>query len=193
VIRACAAAIAALGACGQPTERGVKPAGNAGAPATDAAVVDAAFDDADCTLERGAIAGQLRHGDAGVTTVVKPTFDAADRHLTEAVELADGTRVTFHIGGCAHYAWELTFEVPASAVGTDAERRLDAADALLRRAPMSDSLAVDMADKVRTRSRRTPRPAAGPWPIECGDASCAVDAVVEGSTLRIAVSYDFPL
>jgi hypothetical protein len=109
--------------------------------------------------------------------------------VTEEIELADGTRIAFTVGGCAHYAWSLVFHVRV----TDPERRLDAAEALLRRTPMGDPLAVDMADRIKNRSRRAPRNPAGPWDIDCGDANCSVDATDDGTTLRLEVGYDFPL
>jgi hypothetical protein len=179
-------------ACGHTADRGTQPPITATTTADAApAPADGMYDD--CTLDRAAVAGALRHNDKGTKTILAPTYNDEERHVTEAIELADGTRITFHVGGCAHYAWEMTYEVPASAVGADPERRLDAAEALLRRTPMGDSLAVDMADRIKARSRKTVRPAQGPWSIDCGDANCAVNATVDGATLEIVVGYDFAL
>lgn len=189
---ALAIAIAAVG-CGHPAARPEPPTGNVGVVATDAAApIDGVYDD--CTLERGAIASKLLHGTVGTKTLVEPTFDPEERHLHEQIELSDGVKVAFEIGGCAHYAYDLEYELPATAVPTDAERRLDALEALLRRTPIADDLAIDFADRIRKRAKpATPRDPAGPWELDCGDAICEVELTPGGQVVRIKVSYDFPL
>ena len=186
---ASAAIVVCAAACGHPARR--DPGGPHNAVA--AGPSDAAPPDADdCTLDRGAIESLLNHTGAGITTTQAAVFDPEERHLHEAIALSDGTRIAFAIGGCAHFAWELVYDVPAIGT-TDVERLIDRAEALLRGTPINGGLAIDMADRIRARSRTAPRAANGPWSIECGDANCEVDAQVNGSALRIIVSYDFPL
>ena len=167
--------------------------GGPGSDGSAAGSAAAAADADDCTLDRGAITGKLVHDAAGVKTIAAPP--AAERHVSEAIELGDGTRIYFSLGGCAHFAWELVYEVPAKSVGVDAERRLDALEALLRRTPIADDLGTDMAGRIHGRARgaTTARAATGPWELDCGDAICEAEAVVDGAVLRIKVGYDFPL
>ena len=93
-MRGCAFLILAA-ACGGhgAKDRGTPPI-NAGTATPDAAppAPDGMYDD--CTLDRAAIAGALRHNDKGTKTIQAPTFDEETRHVSEAIELADGTRIT---------------------------------------------------------------------------------------------------
>jgi hypothetical protein len=195
VNRGRAVLVVALAACGHPAPRTEPPppTGNVGVATADAAAaIDGIYDD--CTLQREAIASKLLHGTVGTKTLLEPTFDPEERHLHERIELSDGVVVAFAIGGCAHYAYELEYELPATAVPNDAERRLDALEALLRRTPIADDLAIDFADRIRKRAKpATPRDPAGPWELDCGDAICTVDVTPDGQVVRMKVSYDFPL
>ena len=186
--RAVGAAVA-LAACGGPTPPPAPGPANtvAAAPPDAAPVAD------DCTLQLDAITSHLDHAAPGVRTIEKPT--RVDRRLSEAIELPDGTRVEFSLGGCEHYAWELVYVVPAARVGAGADQRLDASAALLEHTPIAEGIAVQMATWIRGRPRPTTDPA-GPWSIPCGDAICEVEvqtAMGAGTHLRIKVRYDFPL
>jgi hypothetical protein len=185
-----ALAVALLVACGSQPAPSSRPANTVTTPPPDTAP---AVPDDDCTLQLEAITSKLGHAAPGVRTLEAPA--RVDRKLTEAIELADGTRVDFSLGGCAHYAWELIYLIPASAVGVAADQRLDYVAALLERTPIADGLAVQMAQWIRGRPRPVTDPA-GPWSIPCGDAVCEVEvktAIGARTHLRIKVRYDFPL
>ena len=180
--------VIAAAACGSPSRPA--PVANQQVSPPPAPPDAALTENEDCTLQLEAITGKLDHHAAGVRSVAPPV--RKDRRITEEIALADGTRVQFSLGGCAHYGWQLTYTGPAAGVPADPEKRLDAVAALLGRTPIADDLGKDMASRIRGRPKQK-RAATGPWSIECGDAVCDVDAAADAANVKLTVSYDFPL
>jgi hypothetical protein len=169
-----------LAACGSaPRTTGAPPV----AAAPDAGAAD------DCALDLASIESKLIHDAPGVKTVAAPRVE--NRHLSESVRLADGVTVTFSIGGCAHFAYQFDYELPSGAPGGSVAERLEAIAKLLERTPARDDMAADLARKVRAKLAAGvgAEPSDGPWPLDCGDAVCAVELKPSG----VRVGYDFPL
>jgi hypothetical protein len=150
-------------------------------------------EDEGCILSLEAIQGQLDHHAEGVTTVVEPT--RSDRRLSESIRMADGTVVSFEIGGCAHFGFSYSYPGVEMA---DAEFAPAAALAaqLLGRTPVREGSAsyVQVLIGALDSPHETP---AGPGQtfLGCGDAVCSLTVTRDEkrTTVTLTVAYDFPL
>src|SRR5688572_13613820 len=114
-----------------------------------------------------------------------------ERTLTETATLDDGTKVTYTVGGCAHFAFSYTFEnmpggMPSS--GDPIALLLE----LFATLPFRDNFDADIlvnALKEKQDSGNAAFDETGKTDLPCGDAVC----VLTLKHAAVTVSYDFAL
>lgn len=139
----------------------------------------------DCTLSRDALVPLLSG---------KSKKNIQGRHLTESLLLADGVKVTYRVGGCAHYAYSFTYENMQPPPAMEKKALLDASVSLLQKTPIMKTVnAVNVKvllqalERARASGEQLEK---GVLTLPCGDANCTVDVSAPG---KLTIEQDFPL
>lgn len=134
----------------------------------------------DCTLSPEAIKSVLKGG----------KVERQKHGLKEWLKLKD-FKVTYEMGGCAHYAYSFTFEDFGKADLLSADNILKLSEKMLKETPVTSSENLDRflrsikeAQSAKTKMNNQV------LPLPCGDAFCEIN-LSEKSKLKI--SYDFAL
>lgn len=151
----------------------------------------------DCTLSLDALEPLL---DAKAPSVKKLLFSKKDlkhRRLTESLLLADGATVTYSVGGCAHYSYDLRYDTTESVPAKEREA-MDAALRLLKQTPVIKkkegihpllAVLIDALERAISFKGSQNKFENGILLLNCGDANCEIE--VKGKSLT--VKYDFAL
>lgn len=118
-------------------------------------------------------------------------------YLEEEVTLADGLKITYAVGGCAHYGFTFTFEnIPGGAPEFPIDP-FGLANALLRRVPMTEKPIPEAMQEemwAMEAKEKDGEPAkfdeSGYTEFNCGDALCSL---VLKDSRKVEVTYSFAL
>jgi hypothetical protein len=149
-------------------------------------VPQTALADDSCITQISAIKSFIDARAPGITELVPPKYDSANRTVTHQVKLKNGTVVNLSLGGCAHYAYTLTFtEVKGLRPDLSQEEIIKIIGENLTLLPTDTRFHFsDIAAKILdARNWRLDRM------IECGDAICLLDIKDQS----FVFSYDFAL
>ncbi len=115
-----------------------------------------------------------------------------DVHFQDEALLKDGTKVTYVVGGCAHYDYGFTFQGPKIAKVADnqkiarAEKLLKNLE-LLENGEQSQLLGALKDAKAQKPANLDPQTEIN---LPCGDANCTLQ---DQGDQKVSISYDFAL
>lgn len=111
--------------------------------------------------------------------------------LTETTQLEDGTKITYTAGGCAHYAFDFTFENIPGGVPAEPDDPFAYALALLDRAPLKDTAIAEILQRSLKEQQEKGFAAFenNKTEFSCGDAFCALELAPE----HVTIGYDFAM
>lgn len=138
------------------------------------------FAQEDCTLNPEAI-----------KSVLKGARVERQKHgLKEWLKLKD-FKVTYEMGGCAHYAYSFTYEDFAKTDLTESDNVLKLAEKMLKATPVTDSgnserFLRSILEAQKSKAKMENKILALP----CGDAFCEINHSEKG---KLKISYDFAL
>ncbi|MES2526475.1 MAG: hypothetical protein V4598_05285 [Bdellovibrionota bacterium] len=135
----------------------------------------------DCSLNPEAIKG-----------VLKGAQTKREKHgVTETLTLKNGVKITYQMGGCAHYAYSFMFENFGKEKLTDRTVILALAAKLLNDTPVIETANRDrLLNSIKEAGQTKEKLEDHELQIPCGDANCAIDLREEG---KLKVGYDFAL
>lgn len=139
------------------------------------------FSQEECTLNSEAIKGNL----SGAKTV-------REKHgVTETLTLKNGVKITYQMGGCAHYAYSFTYENFGAEKLTEKKAILLLAEKLLRATPVKDtSQSERFFQSMKEAGNSKDKSESGILNLPCGDANCSIDVSEKG---KLRIGYDFAL
>ena len=150
----------------------------------------------ECSLDLKDLVPVLDANQTGIRVLQAPIKDLKLRHLTEAIELSDGTSIYFLVGGCVHYGYSFTYKnVKNIKKGIDKTNMLGVAKMLLEKTPLQKNdfsqNKVNLLTAIEATAKNDSTVKNDILELSCGaDPHCSLEVPEDGS---LTIGYDFPL
>jgi hypothetical protein len=142
----------------------------------------------ECMVGKDAMVPVMKHN----AKAHKVTQGRDGQSLVERAETSDGTKVTYAVGGCSHFAFEYKFENIKGGIPNEPDDPFTLPLKLMASVPFRDQFDAEMmvkALKAKQAEGKAVFDDAGKTSLPCGDAVCNLTITKDSVT----IDYDFAI